>query len=81
MVKDVGYSGKDIYMSDDKSPMSDSANMADISGEAGDNSTCDTYLDTDSSDKGITTPKRRRKMKIAIPSTLRKGYYGRKRFR
>ena len=68
-------------MSDDESPMSDSANMADISGEAGDNSTCDTYLDTDSSDKGVTTSKRRHKMKIAIPSTLCKGYYGRKRFR
>ena len=81
MVKDVGYSGEDIYMSDDESPMLDSANMADIRGEAGDNSTCDTYLNTDSSDKGITTPKRRCKMKIAIPSTLHKGYYGRKRFR
>ena len=68
-------------MSDDDSPMSDSANLADISGEAGDNSTCDTYMDTDLSDTGVTTPKRRSKMKIIIPSTLRKGYYGRKRFR
>ena len=68
-------------MSNNDSPISDSANLADISGEAGDNSTCDTYLDTDLSDKGVTTPKRRHKMKIAIPLTLRKGYYGRKRFR
>ena len=81
MVDDVGYSSEDIYMSDDESQMSDGANMADINGEVGDNSTCDTYLDTDSSDKGVTTPKRRQKIKIAIPLTLCKGYYGRKRFR
>ena len=79
--EDIGYSSEDIYMSDNDSPVSDSANLADISGEAGDNSTCDKYLDTSLSDTGVTTPKRRHKKKVIIPPTLRKGYYGRKRFR
>ena len=68
-------------MSDDDSPMSDSANLADISGRAGESSVCDTFMDTDSGDKSVTTPKIRRKKKVIIPPTLCKGYYGRKRFR
>ena len=79
--EDIGYSSEDIYMSDDDSPMSDSANLADISGEAGDSSIYDTYLDTDSGDKSVTTTKVRRKKKVIIPPTLHKEYYGRKRFR
>ena len=75
--EDIGYNSEDIYMSDDYSPMSDSANLVDISGEAGDSS----IFDTDSGDKSVTTPKIRRKKKVIIPPTLCKGYYGRKRFR
>ena len=45
--QDIGYLSDDIYMSDDDSPMSDSANLADISGEAGDDSTCNIYVDTE----------------------------------
>ena len=68
-------------MSNDDSPMTDSANLADISAEAGDNFICDRYLDTDSGDTSVTTPKIRHKKKVIIPPTLRKGYYRRKRFR
>ena len=65
-------------MSDDDSPMSDRANLADISGEVGDNSICNIYADTDLSDTSVTTPKLKCKRKIMISPVFRKGYYGRK---
>ena len=40
-------------MSDDDSPMSDSANLADISSGAGDSSICDMFRDTDSGDRSV----------------------------
>ena len=54
-------------MSDDDSPMSDSANLADISGGAGDSSVCDTFMDTDSGNKSVITPKLRHEKKVIIP--------------
>ena len=68
-------------MSDDELSTSDSANLADISNRAGDSSICDTLVDTDLDDKNVTAPRIKGKKKIIIPPTLRKGYYGRKRFR
>ena len=79
--EDIEYNSEDIYMSNDDSPMSDSANLADISSGAGDSSICDTFMDTDSGDRSVIPQKVRRKKRIKIPPTLRKGYYGRKRFR
>ena len=52
--EDIDYNSEDIYMSDNDSPMSDSANLADISSRAGDSSICDTFMDTDSSDRSVT---------------------------
>ena len=79
--EDNRYNSEDIYMSDDELSTSDSANLADISNGAGDSSVCDTLGDTDLGDKSVTTPRIKGKKKIVIPPTLRKGYYGRKRFR
>ena len=68
-------------MSDDESSMSDSAKLADISSADGDSSICDMLRDTDSGGGSVAPQKVRRKKRIKIPPTLRKGYYGRKRFR
>ena len=51
-------------MSDDHSPMSDSANFADISSGAGDSSIFDTFMDTDSGDRSVIPQKVRRKKRI-----------------